>query len=384
MQLRIAIPILLAFAAFGCGTNHTLTGPTGSSMRAAATMPLSAMNAANATGAVYTMSNAASGNAVLAYTRASNGTLGGAQSFATEGTGTGAGLGNQGALALDEGGRFLFVVNAGSNDISVFRTTSDGLVLVDRKPSGGERPISLTVRHGLLYVVNAGGSGVVQGFRVDASGALQAIAGAARSLSMSGAVPAQIGFAPDGDHLVVTEKSTNALSIYAVAQDGSLSGPTAHASSGATPFGFGFDNRGTLVVSEAFGGAVDGSAVSSYRVASDGSVTLASGSIPTHQTAACWIAVSRNNGYAYAANAGSASITTYAIAQQGALSRLGNATPTGAGPSELTFTTGGRFLYVLNGGAHSIGGYWVDGDGGLVTLSAASGLVGTANGLAAR
>ena len=71
--------------------------------------------------AVYTQSNAASGNAILAYDRAKDGTLTPAGSFATGGTGTGGGLGNQGAVALANNGRFVFVVNAGSNDVSVNR-----------------------------------------------------------------------------------------------------------------------------------------------------------------------------------------------------------------------------------------------------------------------
>jgi 6-phosphogluconolactonase len=64
--------------------------------------------------------------------------------------------GDQGALALSAGNRWLFVVNAGSNEVSVFRVEPSGLILVDRQPSGGSRPVSLTVDRNLLYVLNAG------------------------------------------------------------------------------------------------------------------------------------------------------------------------------------------------------------------------------------
>src|SRR5262249_13530648 len=101
--------------------------------------------------AVYTSTNTAGGNRVLAFDRAGNGALSPAGSFATGGDGTGSGLGNQGALALSARGRFLYAVNAGSDSISTFATAAHGLSLVDTTPSGGDQPISLTVKRGLLY-----------------------------------------------------------------------------------------------------------------------------------------------------------------------------------------------------------------------------------------
>src|SRR5262245_57767217 len=77
-------------------------------------------------GQVFTMSNASAGNAVLAFSRAADGSLRALGSFTTGGNGTNAGLGNQGGLALDEEGRTLVVVNAGSNDITAFRVDEDG------------------------------------------------------------------------------------------------------------------------------------------------------------------------------------------------------------------------------------------------------------------
>lgn len=107
-------------------------------------------------GAVYTLTNRAAGDAVAVFERAADGSLKAAGEVPTGGLGTGGGLGNQGALALDDGGDFLFAVNAGSNDISVLRTRPGGLTLVDRVASGGVSPISLTVSGDLLYALNAG------------------------------------------------------------------------------------------------------------------------------------------------------------------------------------------------------------------------------------
>src|SRR6266700_1358049 len=103
-----------------------------------------------AAGAVYTLSNATTGNQVLAFSRTADGALTPSGAFSTGGTGTGAGLGNQGALAIDATNRFLFAVNAGSDNVSVFRIGENDLHWVDLAPSGGRHPISLTVNRNVL------------------------------------------------------------------------------------------------------------------------------------------------------------------------------------------------------------------------------------------
>src|SRR5512133_3151970 len=110
-------------------------------------------------GALYTMDNAAEGNNVLAFQRNEHGTVVSTGSFATGGTGTGtaAGLPSQGSVFLSRDGRWLFVCNAGSSDISVLAVSGQRLTLTDRVASGGRMPPSLALRHNLLYVLNAGG-----------------------------------------------------------------------------------------------------------------------------------------------------------------------------------------------------------------------------------
>src|SRR5215831_20448015 len=95
-------------------------------------------------GAVYTMTNAVP-NSVMVYDRSASGLLTPAGQFATGGNGTGTGLGNQGAVVLSRNNRWLFVVNAGSNSVSVFEVLPDGLRLTDVASSGGATPISVTV-----------------------------------------------------------------------------------------------------------------------------------------------------------------------------------------------------------------------------------------------
>src|SRR5438552_2759298 len=178
--------------------------------------------------------------------------------------------------------------------------------------SGGTLPISLTVHGNVLYVLNAGGTGNISGLAVGTSGALTAIAGATLPLSGSNVGPAQVSFSPDGRRLVVTEKNTNQLDVYAVDANGVASGPTTTASAGGTPFGFSFGHRNELFVSEAAGSA------SSYELDATGGVSLVSGAVLTHQGAPCWAVVTNDGRIGFTGN-GAGSVSAFAIAPDGAI-----------------------------------------------------------------
>jgi 6-phosphogluconolactonase (cycloisomerase 2 family) len=340
-----------------------------------------------ADGAVYALSNAAAGNEVLVYNRAPDGTLAFQAAYPTAGLGSGAGLGSQGAVILSQDHRWLFAVNAGSSDISSFAVTSSGLSLVDVEPAGGLHPISLAAYDSLLYVLNDGGSGDIHGFSIGPGGDLSPLAGSTQPLSNGGAGaapgPAQISFTPDGTALVVTEKATNLLLTYPLA-GGLAQPPVAHPSAGMTPFGFAVSRLGYVIVSEAFGGAVGLSAVSSYAV-SGTSLSLISPSVATTQTAACWVALSKNNKFAYVANTGSSSVSGYRVNPDGSLTLLNpTAGLTGAGsrPADAAFSRNGLYLYVRSGGSETISAFRWQPDGSLASLGEVSVMAGSV-GLAA-
>jgi 6-phosphogluconolactonase len=338
---------------------------------------------AGSPGAVYVLSNQTSGNQVLVFDRHGDGGLDPAGSYDTLGTGTGGGLGSQGAVVIDDDGRYLYAVNAGSDTITSFRIRPHGLDRVDVVASGGDLPTSLTVHDDVLYVLNAGGPGGINGFRVR-HGELDAIAGSAQPLSATGVAPAQVLFSPDGRNLVVTERATNRLDVYDVGRFGRASGPQVVDSAGATPFGFAFDGRDHVVVSEAFGGAADASAVSSYGL-DHGELSVVSASVGTTETAACWIAITDNGRFAYAGNAGTASVTGYRIRRDGSLTILDADGKTGsaaAGVTDLAMSANSRFLYGRLGNG-TVGGWVIGEDGSLQPLGATPGLPAGAAGIAA-
>lgn len=341
--------------------------------------------ASDDSGTVYTSTNSAAGNEIRAFDRAPDGSLSPAGTFATGGAGTGAGLGSQGAVQLDDHGKRLFTVNTGSNGITSFKITPRGLRLRDVEPSNGNRPISLTVHGDLLYVLNAG-SDQISGFRIRGSGDLQPLAGSTRGLSGAGSDPAQVEFSPSGDVLAVTEKATNRIDTFRIGGDGRPGELRSGPSAGQTPFGFAFDRRENLIVSEAFGGAPSASALSSYDVAADREIAPISPVVLTGQTSACWVIVTENGRFAYSANTGSGNISSYKVDRDGSIALLESiAADTGGGsaPADLALDAG-RHLFVLNSGAGTVGAYRVRGDGGLVPVDVVGGLPAGSAGLAAR
>jgi 6-phosphogluconolactonase (cycloisomerase 2 family) len=339
-------------------------------------------------GFVYAMTNLASGNSIAVYQRSEDGALTPAGLFPTGGLGFETGqpdpLASQGSLISN--GPFLFAVNAGSDDISVMRAEGGNLSLVGRFPSGGDRPTSLTVWRGLLYALNAA-SGTIVGFKVGEDGKLNQLPESTRELTGGpDSAPAQVSFTPDGNRLFVTGTATNLIDGFKVEPEGRVQGPIPTPSNGETPFGLEFDGNGHLVVTEAFGGAPNAGAMSSY-VMRDGGLQVISGSVPTNQTATCWVVTTNDGAYAYTANTGSGSISSYRLKTGGALQLLQSVaamTTPGGAPVDLTLDRSGRFLYALVEVTGTISGFRVNRDGSLAPIQDAGGLPPFAQGIAAR
>jgi 6-phosphogluconolactonase (cycloisomerase 2 family) len=352
--------------------------------------------AQGAPGVVYTMTNEEAGNAIITWQRGADGSLEMSEAFPTGGDGSGGGLGSQGALVLSRNGQWLLAVNAGSNEISAFQVHEDGPELTSTVDSGGEMPISVTIHNRLVYVLNAGGDGNITGFVLDDAGTLVPLDGATRGLSQAGgAGPAQVQFTPAGDMLVVTEKATNRIDVYAVDENGIAGSAVVNDSHGATPFGFDFAQQGTLVVSEAFGGAENASAVSTYVRNTDGTLQLVSGSVATTESAACWVATTPDGRRAYTTNAGSGSVSAFGIRSDGRaflvdgtienLPEDGQAGLTGEGssPIDAAVSRDGQYLYVLNGGTDSVSVLAIDTHGDLSEVGQVTGLAASSVGIAA-
>jgi 6-phosphogluconolactonase (cycloisomerase 2 family) len=304
---------------------------------------------------VFVQTNELNGNRIVVFDRGADGRLSQAGVYPTGGLGGAAApgtesdrLASQDSLVYDEADRVLLAVNAGSDTVSTFRVRGDRLRLLDVEPSGGQFPASIAVHDGLVYVLNAGGAGTVQGFRLSRHG-LTPISASARSLGLANGdppnfltSPGQVGFAPDGSKLLVTTKaSTSAIDVFAVGSDGRLSAaPVVNPSATPVPFAFTFAPSGRLVAGEAGASSVTtyalqaGGTLSDPRSQSDG------------QAALCWIL--RVGGFYYVSNTGSNTLSSFEVAASGQPSLL-HAVAATTNPGPIDLASSGAFLYAQTG-----------------------------------
>ncbi|WP_433728264.1 hypothetical protein ACQP2Y_14520 [Actinoplanes sp. CA-051413] len=95
--------------------------------------------------------------------------------------------------------------------------------------SGGDFPASIAVSGRTVYVLNAGGTTNVTGFRLSRDG-LRPLAGSTRKLGITNDAvplftdsPPQVGFSPDGRHLLYVQNTlAGTIEGFRVGLDGEL------------------------------------------------------------------------------------------------------------------------------------------------------------------
>jgi 6-phosphogluconolactonase len=332
-------------------------------------------------GAVFVMTNNVDKNEVVAYRRAIDGTLQEGGRVATGGRGSGGNndpLESQGSLTLSQDHSLLFAVNAGSGSVSVFSVHGSTLSMVDKVISGGSEPNAVAQHGNLVYVLNVGGSSNVVGFTLD-HGKLKQIPNSTRFLSTNNSGAGGVAFSPDGRFLVVVERLTNDIDVFSVQSDGTLSPVVISPSAGAGAFSVSFASNGAALVSETGpSGAVNGSAISSYEIAANGTLSPISTSVPTLGAANCWNVVTPDGGFVYTSNAGSSTISGFAVTKTGVLTALPGTVigtnPEGSTNLDIAVSSDGKFVYTLNSVAGAIGIFAVQKDWTLLNIGYASGV----------
>jgi len=359
--------IALALISAGCSGGNGL--PTGDDR---AVLPM-----------VFTMSNAQDANMLFAYRRSADGTLANVASLSTGGTGTGHGLENQGALALGQDGRFLYVVNPGSNDLSVFRLSGTDVKLSDRVSSGGILPVSVAEWNGTVYVLNRHANGdpdsgpVIEGFRISGAGTLTAISGSGIALRPANTNAAQIGISPDGRWIMVTERAVDQIDVIPLSDEHTPGTALSTASAGSSPFGFAFSTNLQLYIAESAAGTT-----SAYDIDAGGSLSVLSSALATGQKATCWLAVTPDDQWVYVTNTASRTISRFRAADKGLTLVAAVAATTAGPPIDIVIDMTGDHLSVLTADG-SIETYRIDAaSGSLSLIQTISGLPAGSNGLA--
>jgi len=246
----------------------------------------------------------------------------------------------------------------------------------------------------LLYSLDGSVAGNgIRGFRIAPNGTLKELPDSFRLLSSPIAVPGEVRFSPDGRTILVTHKTTNvlldpqnAIDAFAIGPDGYASAvPIRNASFGLRPFSLAPRSDGKLVVVESFNAAPNLSAVSSYQLNADGTITVirGSGSVPNMQTDVCWVVITNDGRYVYTANFGSGTISSYSLAPSGTLTLLnGSAASLGetSQPVDLALSADSRFLYLLLRGTGAVAAFRIEGNGSLTPLGVLLGGLPVADG----
>jgi 6-phosphogluconolactonase len=339
----------------------------------------------NAKPAVFTMTNDAEVNEVLVFDRDQHGRLTASERVATGGRGTGEPhLPSQSSVALSGDGRWLLVVNAGSDQLSLLSVGAEGLALADVAASGGSRPTSVAISGDLVYVLNNGTPNIAS-FRITA-GRLVERDGGRHALSSDKADPAQIAFSPDGRTLVVTERGTDSISSYAVGAEGEAHGPMTIAATGKTPYGFDFTTGGALVVTEAFGGAIGAAAAASYSLGESGALAPVSGSVGDTRSEVCWAVVSHDGRFAYVTNFGDGTVSSYRVGPDGELTLLdavaGSTRLGEKGVRDEAIARDGRHLYAIDPDAGRLFAWTLGAEGELLPMGEVAELPATVAGIA--
>jgi 6-phosphogluconolactonase len=347
-----------------------------------ALLALGPLATAQSIGAVFTQTNSPAGNAVIEFRRAPSGDLAFVATHATRGVGSGIALGSQGSVTLSANGELLFVVNAGDDTLTVLRASGGAWTVADVEPARGHLPVSVAQQGDRVFVLNAGAPANVAGFRLSSEGALDPIPGALEPLSSPDPLPAQVQLGPGGGQLLVTEKATGKIALFPVAPSGALFGGTFVDSAGPTPFGVALSRDGTVIVAESSGAA------SSYRIG-EGMFESVTRSASSGAMSPCWVAVTRDGRYAFAAGGDSGAIAGFAVSgRSGALAPLGDGRSASLGPAARpvgeALSADGRWLYVLSPSTSEIAIFRVGPDGSLVARPSRLGLPASATGLTAR
>ncbi len=287
------------------------------------------------------------------------------------------------AISIHPSGKYVYVANSLSDDISVFTVNAaDGSLVSAGTVSAGSFPNDIVIDPDgrFLYAVNAN-SGNISAYRIGQNdGSLTEIAGSPFSTGVG--IPSSIAVSPTGRFVYLTGSSGSLAAFTLDAGTGVLTAAGSPHASGALSADVTVDAAGRFVY-VANSGSND---LSVFRVDAVSGALTAEGKISARQTP-FRVALARGDSpvtytpkYAYAANAGSGDISQYAIGADGSLSSL--ATPTvaaGSQPRSITVDPSGRFAYAANYTSNTLSAYTVDqGTGELAEVSGSPFAAGTA------
>jgi 6-phosphogluconolactonase (cycloisomerase 2 family) len=307
-----------------------------------------------------------SSNNISAYAISSSGALGtiaGSPFATTEATPI--------ALTVDPNGQFLYVVNNGSNDVSTFAIddVTGELSSAGFPAPTGSGPVAVTIdpTDHFLYVANLT-SNSVSAFSIDqASGLLSAVTGSPFAIGVG---PSSLKVDPNGNFLYVANFDGADVSVL---QIDPLNGALTAVS--GSPFGAGTGPDSVVVdPTGAFAYVANqtSQSISEYAInASSGALTAVSGSPLGVSVSPESVGVDPAGRYIYVANApANNQVSSYSITPASGALTLSSSVAAGTLPASVAVDPAGGFIYVANDNSGDISVYSVDsGSGALAAVS---------------
>ena len=263
------------------------------------------------------------------------------------------------SLVLHPSGKFLYVANPGQNenDISLFTVASDG-VLSEVFPRTSVAPLGslpqlllMDSAGSFLYVENAG-SNNISVFSIDASsGALTPVANSPFSIGLS---PLNMRLTPSGNFLYVTASGQqNGLIAGFSVTSGALTLAGLTNSDGINPFGLAIDPSGTFL----YAGNTSSNSISIFKISSSGALTEVPGSPLNSYNDPVSLLLDPKGQFLYVADQAANNVAVYSITSGTGLP-VGLTTSTSlfafateASPSVLALDPNGNHLFVGNQGS---------------------------------
>lgn len=297
-------------------------------------------------------------NAVIHYSRNSDGTLTEVERVATNGKGTNGfkvttgetsapdPLLSASSVILSADNQMLFVANSGDNTVSIFKVAENGkLTLMDNKASGEANSLnslSYNDKAGVLYALHSFGPNHVSMLIVDEEMKLIAMEQkyTINTRNDKDRIPTQICISPDGKFVLVdvlfnarpvggdngpilspsNATTKDGVVVFPTNENGSLGSAIINDSGIPTPFSMRFLRGSDNMFINTFA-AGNGAGLS--RLEADGTITnLETSNVSLEQapkgpSETCWVSIDSDNEYAYAANFGFGTISSFEITADG-------------------------------------------------------------------
>lgn len=286
---------------------------------------------------------------------------------------------NPSYLAMSDNRQFVYSVSeTDSGYVAAFRRAGNKLELLDKFPSGGANPCYVDVQDGLVALANySSGNGAF--FHTQKDGGLQKDPQYFQHTGKGPNADRQEGphahfshFSQDGRFLYVVDLGVDQVKAYPVIEDRlGKSKPAFVLEPGDGPRHIAFDNeRNRAYIVTELSNTVVSVQVDSVTATFE-QIDRVSALPETFEgeSYCADIHLSADGRFLYVSNRGANSITVFAVAQDGKLSRLAETPVNGDWPRNFTLSPDGKFLLVANQRSDNIVVFSINPANGLLTAT---------------